>query len=150
MAGMNISRAAQLSGVSAKMIRHYESAGLIPAVTRTAAGYRSYTPEDVHRLAFIRRARAVGFGTPEIRQLLSLWQNRQRPARDVKRLAVEHLQQLQERIADLEAIADTLSHLISHCRGDGRPDCPILDSLAAEDPELTIQGVPARRRQVSK
>ena len=150
MAGMNISRAARLSGVSAKMIRHYESAGLIPAVTRTAAGYRSYTPEDVHRLAFIRRARAVGFGTPEIRQLLSLWQNRQRPARDVKRLAVEHLQQLQERIADLEAIADTLSHLISHCRGDGRPDCPILDSLAAEDPELKTQGVPARRRQVSK
>ncbi len=134
MADMNISRAAQLSGVSAKMIRHYESTGLIPAVTRSDSGYRCYTPEDVHRLAFIHRARAVGFGTPEIRQLLSLWQNRQRPARDVKRLAVEHLQQLQERIADLEAIADTLSHLISHCRGDDRPDCPILDSLADNTP----------------
>ncbi len=132
------------------MIRHYESAGLIPAVTRTDAGYRSYTPEDVHRLAFIRRARAVGFGTPEIRQLLSLWQNRQRPARDVKRLAVEHLQQLKERITDLEAIADTLSHLIGHCRGDSRPDCPILDSLAAGDPEPATRSVPARRRQVSK
>lgn len=131
------------------MIRHYESAGLIPAVARTDAGYRSYTPEDVHRLAFIRRARAVGFGTPEIRQLLSLWQNRQRPARDVKRLAVEHLQQLQERIADLEAIADTLSHLISHCRGDGRPDCPILDSLAAVDREQKPPRTSTSRRQVS-
>ena len=131
---MNISRAAELSGVSAKMIRHYESAGLIPAAARTAAGYRVYAMDDVHRLAFIRRARAVGFGTADIRQLLSLWQNRQRPARDVKRLAVEHLQQLQARIADLEAIADTLSHLIGHCQGDERPDCPILDSLAADSP----------------
>lgn len=150
MSCMNISGAAKLSGVSAKMIRHYESTGLIPAVSRTNAGYRCYKPEDIHRLAFIRRARAVGFGTPEIRQLLSLWQNRQRPARDVKRLAVENLQQLQERIADLEAIADTLSHLIGHCRGDGRPDCPILDSLAAEDPGPDKRNVPARRRQVSK
>ena len=147
---MNISRAAELSGVSAKMIRHYESAGLIPAAERTDAGYRVYAMDDVHRLAFIRRARAVGFGTADIRQLLSLWQNRQRPARDVKRLAVEHLQQLQERIADLETIADTLSHLISHCRGDGRPDCPILDSLAAEDPEPETRSNRARRRQASK
>jgi MerR family copper efflux transcriptional regulator len=131
---MNISRAAELSGVSAKMIRHYESAGLIPAAGRTDAGYRVYAMDDVHRLAFIRRARAVGFGTADIRQLLSLWQNRRRPARDVKRLAVEHLQQLQARIADLEAIADTLSHLIGHCHGDERPDCPILDSLAADSP----------------
>lgn len=131
------------------MIRHYESAGLIPAVARTDAGYRSYTPEDVHRLAFIRRARAVSFGTPEIRQLLSLWQNRQRPARDVKRLAVEHLHQLQERIADLEAIADTLSHLVSHCRGDDRPDCPILDSLAAVGREQKSPGTSTSRRQTS-
>lgn len=130
---MNISRAAKHSGVSAKMIRHYESTGLIPPAGRTDAGYRIYTLDDVHRLAFIRRARAVGFGSSEIRQLLSLWQDRQRPARDVKQLAVAHLAQLQTRIADLEAIAETLSHLISHCRGDGRPDCPILDSLAADD-----------------
>lgn len=147
MGDMNISHAAQLSGVSAKMIRHYESAGLIPTVARTDAGYRRYTPDDVHRLAFIRRARAVGFGTPEIRQLLSLWENRQRPARDVKRLAVEHLEQLQERIADLEAIADTLSHLIGHCRGDGRPDCPILDSLAAADREQKTPNTLTSRRQ---
>lgn len=144
---MNISRAAELSGISAKMIRHHESAGLIPAAGRNESGYRVYTMDDVHRLAFIRRARAVGFGTPDIRQLLSLWQNRQRPARDVKRLAVGHLQQLQARIADLEAIADTLSHLISHCHGDGRPDCPILDSLATGDGKKPTPRATTPRRQ---
>lgn len=144
---MNISRAAELSGVSAKMIRHYESAGLIPAAGRNDSGYRVYTMEDVHRLAFIRRARAVGFGTTDIRQLLSLWQNRQRPARDVKRLAVGHLQQLQARIADLGAIADTLSHLIGHCHGDERPDCPILDSLATGDGKKTTPRATPPRRQ---
>jgi MerR family copper efflux transcriptional regulator len=143
---MNISRAAELSGVSARMIRHYESAGLIPPAGRTAAGYRVYTPDDVHRLAFIRRARAVGFGSDDIRQLLSLWQNRQRPAREVKRLAVDHLAQLQARIIDLEAIADTLSHLIGHCHGDERPDCPILDSLAADLP-VPAAASTARRRK---
>jgi MerR family copper efflux transcriptional regulator len=144
---MNISRAAKLSGVSARMIRHYEDAGLIPAAGRTDAGYRVYTMDDVHRLAFIRRARAVGFGTTDIRQLLSLWQNRQRPARDVKRLAVGHLQQLQARIADLEAIADTLSHLIGHCHGDERPDCPILDSLATDDGKKTAPPTITPRRR---
>ncbi len=143
---MNISRAAELSGVSAKMIRHYESAGLIPAAERTDAGYRVYAMDDVHRLAFIRRARAVGFGSDDIRQLLSLWQNRQRPARDVKRLAVQHLQQLQARIVDLEAIADTLSHLIGHCHGDERPDCPILDSLAADSPAPAATSTARRKR----
>ncbi|MBL8197678.1 MAG: Cu(I)-responsive transcriptional regulator [Chromatiales bacterium] len=143
---MNISRAAELSGVSAKMIRHYESAGLIPAAGRTDAGYRVYAMDDVHRLAFIRRARAVGFGSDDIRQLLSLWQNRQRPARDVKRLAVQHLQQLQARIVDLEAIADTLSHLIGHCHGDERPDCPILDSLAADSPAPAATSTARRKR----
>jgi MerR family copper efflux transcriptional regulator len=147
---MNISRAAKLSGVSARMIRHYEGAGLIPAAGRTDAGYRVYTMDDVHRLAFIRRARAVGFGTDDIRQLLSLWQNRQRPARDVKRLAVGHLQQLQARIADLEAIADTLSHLIGHCHGDERPDCPILDSLAADDQQKTSPPITTPRRKKRK
>ncbi len=144
---MNISRAAELSGVSAKMIRHYEGAGLIPAAGRNDSGYRVYTMDDVHRLAFIRRARAVGFGTPDIRQLLSLWQNRQRPARDVKRLAVGHLQQLQARIADLGAIADTLSHLIGHCHGDERPDCPILDSLATGEEKKTTPRATTPRRQ---
>ncbi len=143
---MNISRAAELSGVSAKMIRHYESAGLIPAAGRADAGYRVYAMDDVHRLAFIRRARAVGFGSDDIRQLLSLWQNRQRPARDVKRLAVQHLQQLQARIVDLEAIADTLSHLIGHCHGDERPDCPILDSLAADSPAPAATSTARRKR----
>ena len=143
---MNISRAAELSGVSAKMIRHYESAGLIPSAGRTDAGYRVYAMDDVHRLAFIRRARAVGFGSDDIRQLLSLWQNRQRPARDVKRLAVQHLQQLQARIVDLEAIADTLSHLIGHCHGDERPDCPILDSLAADSPAPAATSTARRKR----
>ncbi|MEZ5563365.1 MAG: Cu(I)-responsive transcriptional regulator [Gammaproteobacteria bacterium] len=147
---MNISHAAKLSGVSAKMIRHYESAGLVPAAARNESGYRVYSMDDVHRLAFIRRARAVGFGTPDIRQLLSLWQNRRRPAREVKRLAVEHLAQLQTRIADLEAIADTLSHLIGHCHGDERPDCPILDSLAADDRQPTSSASNTPRQAANK
>ncbi len=133
---MNISQAAALSGVSARMIRHYESAGLVPAAARSAAGYRRYTEADVHRLAFIRRARAVGFDTPGIRRLLSLWEDRRRPAREVRRLAQDQLGRLERRIADLEAIAATLSHLIDHCRGDDRPECPILDSLAAEGPPV--------------
>lgn len=131
--GMNIGQAARTSGVSAKMIRYYEATGLIPKAARAYSGYRHYTEHDIHILRFINRARTAGFSTLQIRKLLSLWQNRQRPAREVKQLATEHLSKLQEKISELEAIAGTLSQLIAHCHGDERPDCPILDNLSDRD-----------------
>jgi MerR family transcriptional regulator, copper efflux regulator len=126
---MNIGQAARASGVSTKMIRYYEATGLIPKVVRSYSGYRHYTEHEIHILLFINRARAAGFSTMQIKKLLSLWQNRQRPAREVKQLATEHLSELREKISELEAIAGTLSQLIAHCHGDDRPDCPILDNL---------------------
>jgi MerR family copper efflux transcriptional regulator len=131
---MNIGQAARASGVSAKMIRHYEATGLIQKAGRTQSGYRSYQEQDVHLLRFVRRARSAGFDTPQIRKLLALWRDRDRPAREVKKLAAAHLADLQVRIAELQAIAGTLADLVDHCRGDERPHCPILDSLASQEP----------------
>jgi len=127
---VNIGQAAKATGVSAKMIRYYEDVGLMPKASRTTSGYRHYQPSDLHVLRFVRQARAVGFSVIDIRQLLALWQDRRRPAREVKRLAQRHLSDVESRIRELEAIADTLKHLIEHCHGDARPDCPILDALA--------------------
>ncbi len=130
---VNIGQAAKLSGVSAKMLRHYEATGLMPKVVRTQAGYRHYTEHDIYTLRFIRRARAAGFGSSQIRRLLSLWYDRQRPAREVKQLASEHLVELQTRIMELQAMAAALSQLMAHCQGDDRPHCPILETLAGTD-----------------
>jgi Cu(I)-responsive transcriptional regulator len=127
---MNIGEAAQRSGVSAKMVRHYESLGLLPPVGRTDAGYRQYGDKEVHTLRFIRRARDLGFGMAEIGELLKLWQNRRRASADVKRIALTHIADLDRRIAEMEAMKRTLSSLASCCHGDQRPDCPILDELA--------------------
>ncbi|KQU71173.1 MULTISPECIES: Cu(I)-responsive transcriptional regulator [unclassified Rhizobacter] len=127
---MNIGEAAQRSGVSAKMVRHYESLGLLPQVGRTDAGYRQYGDKEVHTLRFIRRARDLGFGMAEIGELLKLWQNRRRASGDVKRIALDHMADLDRRIAEMEAMKRTLSSLASCCHGDQRPDCPILDELA--------------------
>lgn len=127
---MNIGEAAQRSGVSAKMVRHYESLGLLPPVVRTDAGYRQYGDKEVHTLRFIRRARDLGFGMAEIGELLKLWQNRRRASADVKRIALDHIADLDRRIAEMEAMKRTLSSLASCCHGDQRPDCPILDELA--------------------
>ncbi|WP_374089466.1 Cu(I)-responsive transcriptional regulator [Methylomicrobium lacus] len=129
---MNIGQAAEASGVSAKMIRHYEAVGLIPKASRSYSGYRHYQESDIHLLRFIRRARAAGFSTTQIRKLLSLWSDRERPAREVKQLAIEHLAELEQKIAELQSIATALSHLVSHCHGGEHPECPILDSLAGE------------------
>lgn len=126
---MNIGAAAKASGVSAKMIRYYEETGLIPPPPRSASGYRVYTESDVHVLRFIRRARDLGFSVEGIAELLSLWGNRSRPSREVKRLAQAHLSRLDERIAELQSMRDTLGHLVSCCAGDDRPDCPILSDL---------------------
>ncbi|UJP04822.1 MAG: Cu(I)-responsive transcriptional regulator [Nitrosomonas sp.] len=130
---MNIGQAARASGVSAKMIRHYETIGLIVKAARSLSGYRHYQARDVHTLRFIRRARMAGFSTVQIKKLLSLWQDRQ-PAREVKQLAAEHLIDLQARITELESIAQALTQLIEHCHGGERPECPILDNLAGDEP----------------
>jgi len=126
---MNIGEAAAASGVSAKMIRYYEQAGLIPEAARTASGYRIYVEADVHRLRFIRRARELGFEMPEISNLLGLWNDRSRRSADVKRLAQQHIADLEGRIAKLRQMADTLQTLADCCAGDDRPECPILEGL---------------------
>lgn len=130
MEPVNIGEAAARSGVSAKMIRHYESLGLLPAVGRTEAGYRQYTASNVHTLRFIRRARDLGFSMAEIAELLKLWQNKRRASADVKRIALAHAADLSKRIEAMTAMKRTLEGLADCCHGDQRPDCPILDELA--------------------
>jgi Cu(I)-responsive transcriptional regulator len=127
---MNIGEASKQSAVSAKMIRHYESLGLLPTVARTGAGYRQYDEAEIHTLRFIRRARDLGFGVKEIETLLALWRNRRRASSQVKRVALEHADDLQRRIDAMQAMQRTLLHLAHCCHGDERPECPILDDLA--------------------
>jgi len=129
---MNIGHAAKASGVSARMIRHYEGVGLLSEAARSGAGYRQYSDRDVHTLRFIRQSRELGFSIEQIRQLLALWQNRHRPSRQVKALAEAHLQELDRRLRELQAMRSSLEHLMRCCSGDDRPDCPILDTLAGE------------------
>jgi MerR family copper efflux transcriptional regulator len=126
---LNIGEAAARLGVSAKMVRHYESLGLLPKVRRTDSGYRQYGESEVHTLRFIRRARDLGFSMAEILELLKLWQNRRRSSAAVKRIAQEHVADLERRIAEMTAMKETLEQLASSCHGDHRPDCPILDDL---------------------
>jgi Cu(I)-responsive transcriptional regulator len=143
---MNIGQAASASGVSAKMIRHYESVGLLPAAARTESGYRQYSERDLHTLRFIRRSRDLGFSLDEIRDLLSLWHDRRRPSRQVKALAQVHLEDLEHKLAELQAMKQTLQHLVHCCHGDDRPDCPILDELAAGPTDTDRTGTAAVRR----
>jgi len=127
---MNIGEAAKQSAVTAKMIRHYESLGLLPPAPRTDAGYRVYDDASVHTLRFIRRARDLGFGMKEIDTLLGLWRNRRRASADVKRIAKAHADDLQRRIDEMQAMKRTLENLAHCCQGNARPDCPILEDLA--------------------
>jgi MerR family transcriptional regulator, copper efflux regulator len=126
----NIGKASRASGVSVKMIRHYEAIGLLPKAPRTLANYRVYRESDIHTLRFIRRARALGFSMADIRELVGLWQNKSRSSASVKKVAGKHVDALKDRIAELNAMVGTLEHLASHCHGDHRPECPILDDLA--------------------
>ena len=130
MEPFNNGEAAARSGVSAKMVRHYESLGLLPRISRTDAGYRQYSDKDVHTLRFIRRARDLGFSMAEIAELLKLWQNKGRASADVKRIALDHAADLRRRIEEMTAMQRTLERLAACCHGDHRPDCPILDELA--------------------
>ena len=127
---VNIGMASRMSGVTPKMIRHYESLGLLPAVGRTDSGYRQYSEAEVHTLRFIKRARELGFPISDIAELVGLWRNRRRASANVKRIAQQHSDELGQRIEAMQAMQRTLHHLIHSCHGDERPDCPILDDLA--------------------
>ncbi|MFT4101785.1 MAG: Cu(I)-responsive transcriptional regulator [Burkholderiaceae bacterium] len=129
-ATMNIGQASAASGVSAKMIRYYETLRLLPAIPRSEAGYRRYGSDDVDTLRFIRRARDLGFSMAEVATLLSLWRDRGRASREVKQVALAHAADLQRRIDEMQAMQRTLQRLAAACHGDARPSCPILDDLA--------------------
>jgi MerR family copper efflux transcriptional regulator len=154
---MNIGQAAQDSGVSAKMIRHYEGVSLLPPASRTDSGYRQYGDNDVHTLRFIRRSRDLGFSIDQIRELLGLWQDRRRPSRQVKALAKAHIQELDHKLVELQAMKSALEHLVHCCTGDDRPECPIIETLAGntrgrhaprdrKTPAMTAGLRPGRRR----
>ncbi|WP_333604817.1 Cu(I)-responsive transcriptional regulator [Novosphingobium sp.] len=130
---MNIGQAAEASGVSQRMIRHYEKIGLIPEAPRRDSGYRDYSPADLHRLRFIANARDLGFPIEEIRVLLDLWNDRGRASAEVKALATARAEKLQRKAAALEAMRRTLVDLAERCHGDMRPDCPIIEELARDD-----------------
>lgn len=134
---MNIGEAAAVTGVSAKMIRYYESIGLIKKSVRSDAGYRTYDVSELHTLRFVKRARNLGFSLEQIRDLLSLWQDASRASKDVKTIAKAHVADLDHRIAELTEMRDTLTHLVKTCAGDHRPDCPILAGLATSDGACT-------------
>lgn len=129
---MNIGAAAKISGVNAKLIRHYEAIGIIPKASRSSAGYRTYSEADVHILSFVKRARNLGFSMKEIKKLVSLWKNKARASSEVKNLASKHIDEMERKIQELEAMVKTLKHLSKNCHGDGRPDCPILNDLARQ------------------
>lgn len=131
---MNIGQAAKATGISAKMIRYYEDSGLIGPVARTASGYRVYGPRDIHTLGFIKRSRDMGFSVERIGGLLQLWRDRSRHSADVKRMALEHVAVLQQRIAELQDMVATVQTLADCCAGDERPDCPILSDIASGAP----------------
>ncbi len=150
---MNIGEAARASGVSAKMIRYYEQSGLVAKAVRTQAGYRTYGAADVHTLRFISRSRDLGFTVEQIAGLLALWRDRERASADVKAVALAHLAELEAKIAGLQAMQRTLEHLVAHCHGDGRPDCPILEGLGEPVPgagESPGSGAAARRPAVTR
>ncbi len=140
---MNIGQAAKATQVSAKMIRHYESVGLLPEARRTDAGYRQYDDKDLATLRFIRQSRDLGFSLEQIRELLGLWHNRRRPSRQVKALAEAHIAELDSKLAELQAMKATLAHLVQCCHGDDRPDCPIIDTLASGTPAGALNSAPA-------
>lgn len=140
---MRIGQAAEASGASAKMIRHYEAIGLVAPAGRRDSNYRDYAADDVARLTFVRRARDLGFPIERIRDLLALWGDRGRSSAEVKRIALEHIADLEERIAGLRDMAATLHGLADGCAGDGRPDCPIIEGLAggrARSPRTSSRG----------
>jgi MerR family copper efflux transcriptional regulator len=151
MDAMTIGQAAQRSGVPPKTIRYYESVGLIGPAARGENNYRGYGDKEVDTLRFINRSRALGFSLKEIEALLALYRDRSRPSREVKRLALQHIDDLDRKVAELLVIKKALLHLAEKCRGDDRPDCPILDNLGSGTSkpalQLTLDGNQSRRRR---
>jgi len=141
---MNIGQAAKASGVSAKMIRHYESVGLFPEAVRTESGYRQYTDKELGTLRFIRHSRDLGFSIEQIRELLGLWQNRRRPSRQVRSLAEAHIQELDVKLQELQSMKAALEQLVACCHGDERPDCPIIEALEQDEPVAAPSVTPRR------
>lgn len=137
---MNIGKAAEAAGVSAKMIRHYEEIGLLPAATRTGSGYRQYSERDVSILRFIRQARRLGFSMQQIADLLGLWSNDRRTSREVKSLAQAHLADLEEKMREIAEMKAALERLVAACHGDDDPHCAILEELAVESPAAPAPG----------
>ncbi len=133
---MNIGTVAERSGVPAKTIRYYESIGLIPSADRRSNGYRAYTTVDMHTLNFVKRARSLGFSVDEVRDLLDLWRDRNRTSAAVKALATRHLDALERKIVEIQSMRRTLADLVERCRGDERPDCPILDDFSHSRDDL--------------
>lgn len=142
---MNIGEAAAASGVSAKMIRYYESTGLIAGAARSASGYRVYSSDDVHALRFIRRSRDLGFSVEQMGELLALWSDRSRASADVKRIALDHVAELERKMRELRDMASTLRHLAENCQGDGRPHCPIIEDLSCGHDPAPPKPKPSRR-----
>jgi MerR family transcriptional regulator, copper efflux regulator len=133
---VNIGQASSASGISLRMIRHYEKIGLTPPAARRDSGYRDYDQRDLHTLRFIGRARDLGFGIDEIRQLLALWHDRTRASSDVKTVALARALELKRKEKELRAMRKTLEHLAACCHGDGRPDCPIIQELETQEPPI--------------
>jgi Cu(I)-responsive transcriptional regulator len=146
---MNIGEAAAASGVSAKMIRYYESIGLIANVSRSPSGYRIYSPDDVHTLRFVRRSRDLGFSVEQMGELLALWSDRSRASADVKQIALDHVAELERKMRELRDMANTLRHLAENCQGDGRPHCPIIEDLSCGHEAAPPKPKPSRRQRVS-
>jgi Cu(I)-responsive transcriptional regulator len=137
---MTIGEASHTSGVSAKMIRYYEEIGLIAPAGRTASNYRVYDGDSVNRLRFVRRARKLGFSLEETERLLKLWDDKARASAEVKALALDHVEELEAKIAEMQAMRDTLFHLAERCQGDDRPNCPILADLEGHPLRQTVAG----------
>ena len=147
---MKIGEASKRSGISERMIRHYEKIGLVAPAARRDSGYRDYDERDVHILLFIGRARDLGFGIEEIGQLLALWQDRSRSSADVKALALARAAELKRKARELDAMRRTLERLAAECHGDERPDCPILHDLEAADDHHDQPSEPAPPRAVER
>lgn len=130
---MNIGEVAKLSEVNSKSIRRYEELGIMPKAGRTMAGYRQYSMNDVHILQFVKRARELGFSMKDIKQLVSLWKNKNRSSSQVKSIAKKHVDELEKKLEEIQSMLSTLNRLVKHCHGDNRPDCPILEDLSHKE-----------------
>jgi Cu(I)-responsive transcriptional regulator len=126
---MNIGEVSKQSQLSSKIIRRYEEMGIIPKASRSLSGYRQYSENDVHILKFVKRSRELGFSMKDIKQLLGLWRNKNRSSEQVKKIASKHVNELENKLKEIQSVLSTLRHLVHNCHGDQKPDCPILDEL---------------------